>query len=105
MTDQAQTTAPVPASEGITETLAIIDALGVVVPDGVQIVADGKLSSKDLAPVVDAVKNYEVVAKAIANAKDLIKEAKDYDMSELAQIGAATLALIKRTKLAYEAGK
>lgn len=103
---------PVPApvevkeSLGIKETLEIIAGLGVVVPCGVEVAADGKLSSKDIKPVVEAIKKYDVVVAAVKDGGDAIKESKDYDMIELAQIGKAFLdQVIVPTKAAYAAGK
>ena len=93
-------------SIGIKETLEIIEGLGVVVPAGVEVAADKQLSAKDIKPVVEAIKKYDIVVDAIKDSGEAIKEAKDYDMIELAQIGAAFLdKVIKPTKAAYERGK
>lgn len=92
-------------SKGIKESMEILKGLRVVVPAGVEVAADGKLSAKDIKPVVDAVKKYDVVVEAVKNGGEAIGEAKDYDMIELAAIGAETLELIKDIKAAYAAGK
>lgn len=96
---------PKPESKGIKETLEIIKGLEVVVPAGVEIAADGKLSAKDVKPIVEVVKQYDVIVKAIENGGEAIGEAKDYDMIELAQIGAAFMEVVKKSKAAYAAGK
>lgn len=91
--------------KGIKETLEILAGLKVVVPAGVEIAADGNLSAKDIKPVVDAIKQYELVVEAIKNGGDAIGEAKDYDMIELAQIGSAFMEVVKLSKEAYARGK
>lgn len=92
-------------SKGIKETLEILKGLRVVVPAGVEVAADGKLSAKDIKPVVEAIKKYDVVVAAIKDGGDAIGEAKDYDMVELAQLGAEVLELVKDCKAALAAGK
>lgn len=92
-------------SKGIKESLEILKGLRVVVPAGVEVAADGKLSAKDIKPVVEAIKKYDIVVEAVKNGGDAIGEAKDYDIAELALIGAETLELIKDIKAAFIAGK
>lgn len=92
-------------SKGIKESLEILEGLNVVVPAIVEIVADKDLSMKDTAPALAAIKQYAVVIEAVKNGGDAIGEAKDYDMSELAIIGAKTMEIIKNVKEAYAKGK
>lgn len=92
-------------AKGIKESLEILKGLRIVVPAGVEVMSDGKLSAKDIKPVVEAIKKYDVVVEAVKNGGEAILEAKDYDMAELALIGAETLELIKDIKAAFAAGK
>ena len=92
-------------SQGIKESLEILEGLIVVAPAGVEIAADKELSAKDIQPAVNAIKKYEIVVAAVENAKGAITEAKDYDMTELAVLGSKTLELINAIKEAYARGK
>lgn len=92
-------------SKGIKETLEFVAGLKVVVPAGVEVAADKKISAKDIKPVVEVIKQYDVVVEAIKGAGDIVPEVKDLDQIELAQIGMATVELFKLSKEAYLRGK
>lgn len=91
--------------KGVKETLEFIAGLKVVVPLGVEVAADKKISTKDIKPVVESIKKYDVVVEAIKGAGEIIPEVKDLDTAELAQIGAAAVELFRDAKAAYERGK
>lgn len=93
------------AKHDIKEILELLDGLEVVVPAGVEIMADKELSMKDVKPLVEVVKKYEVIVSAVENIKGIIPEAKDLDTIELAQIGAKVMGIVKKAKAAYEKGK
>lgn len=102
MTEETQAPAP---SHGIKESLEVIEGLKVVLPAGVEIAADGKLSAKDIKPVVDAIKKYDVIVAAVKDSSFVLKEGKDYDQAELAQVGLAFVGLLPLIKDAYVRGK
>lgn len=101
---EVQVEAPVKVV-GIKETLEFVAGLKIAVPAGVEILADGKLSSKDIKPVVEAVKHYDIVVEAVKGADLIVPEVKDLDTLELAQIGAAVLDVFKEAQAAYKRGK
>ncbi len=90
---------------GIEGTLKFLDGIDVIVPAGVEIAADKKLSAKDIKPVVEVIKKYEVLVEAFESKDIIIPEIKDLDTVELAQIGAKVIEIFKKSKAAYEAGK
>jgi hypothetical protein len=92
-------------SKGIAQILEVFEGLNVVVPAIVEVAADGKIDTKDIVPVIDAVKKYEVVIKALQGLSETLDEAKDLDMIELAQIGTIAMKLLQNSKDAYNKGK
>lgn len=91
--------------KSIKETLELLAALKLVSCAGAQIAADKELSMKDIAPMVELAKKYEVVIEGIKGLPEVLPEAKDLDMLELSQIGAAVMDMVKAIKASYEAGK
>lgn len=104
MTTETETE-PKKETKGVKEILEFMDGLAVVVPMGVEVAADKQLSSKDIKPVVEAVKKYDIVVDGIKGYEDIIPEAKDIDQMELMQIGAKAVELFKLSKEAYLRGK
>ncbi len=105
MTEAKEEVKAVIESKGVKETLEFVEGLKIVVPAGVEVLADGKLSSKDIKPVVEVVKQYQVIVDAVKGVDLVIPEVKDLDTIELAQIGAAVLEVFKASQAAYAAGK
>lgn len=89
----------------IKEIMEFLEGLKVVVPAGVEIAADKKISMKDVKPVVEVVKKYEVVVDAVQGIGEIVPEAKDLDTIELAQIGAKVMEIVKESKAALARGK
>ena len=96
---------PVEEKKSIKEIVEFMDGLIVVVPMGVEVAADKQISAKDIKPVVEAIKKYDVVVEAVKGYEQIIPEAKDLDQMELMQIGAKALELFKASKEAYLRGK
>ncbi len=77
----------------------------VVVPSAIEILADKKLSAKDIKVVVEVVKKHEVLVEAVKGIDLVIPEGKDLDQAELAQLGLAVIPLFKLCQEAYLKGK
>lgn len=91
----------VESQKSIKEISEVLDGLKIIGVAGAKVLADGKLSVTDVPALIELAKNHGILVEAVKGADQVVPEAKDLDMSELAVIGAKALEIVKAVKSAY----
>lgn len=86
------------AKSGIKESIEILEGIKAIGIPVKKAIADHKINGEDIPHAMELVKNHQIILDAIEGAGDSIKEAKDYDMAELAFIGSKAIEVIKAIK-------
>lgn len=91
--------AEAPAAEkGISNILEVVEAVKLVGVTAKKVLKDGKVDLQDVPAVLALGQQHEVLSAAVANIGEVVPEAKDLSVEELAQIGAAALGAVKAIK-------
>jgi len=83
----------------------INEALELIVTQGVEVFADGKVNVADLPHAIELLKGIPMIADACGELKEVMPELKDIDQTELAELVMSYYGMLTRIIAAYKANK
>lgn len=80
-------------------------ALELIVTQGVEALADGKINVADVPHAIELLKGIPLIADACGEIKEVMPEFKDIDQAELMELVAEYYGMLTRIAKAYQASK